>query len=158
MLIPEPHCDQDILKKVLTALQTALGDHLIAVVLFGSRARGEASAESDWDLLVLAEGLPEKPFERHLFLKQQLPPDCRGAVSLLAKTPREFEASLPPLYLAIALDGQVLYDPRGYVAQRLAALRRSMEKAGLHRQRTSAGEVWRWEGESAGPQTLEWER
>jgi predicted nucleotidyltransferase len=156
--MPDHPLEQRVLGPALEALKTALGERLLAVVLFGSRARGEASAGSDWDLLVLAEGLPAKPFDRHLFLKRQLPPDCRGAVSLLAKTPQEFEASLPPLYLAIALDGQILYDPRTYVAQRLAALRHSMEEAGLHRQRTRAGEVWRWERAPANSQMLGWER
>ena len=37
-------------------LRHALGDDLQAVWLYGSRARGEAHAESDVDLLVIADG------------------------------------------------------------------------------------------------------
>lgn len=150
--------EQEIPKQAVAALQAALGDRLMAVVLFGSRARGDARETSDWDLLVIAEGLPEKMFERHLFLKGLLPSDCRGAISLLAKTPEEFESHLASLYLDIALDGQILYDPRGYAHQRLASLRRLISKAGLYRERTEAGDVWRWQKQPSGPWELEWEK
>ncbi len=128
----------------MEALQAALGDRLLAVVLFGSRARGESSAGSDWDLLVIASALPDKPFPRHLFLKSLLPPGCRGAVSLLARTPEEFEAHLASIHLEIALDGQVLYDPMGYAADRLGHLLELINDAGLYRERVEAGTVWRW--------------
>lgn len=146
------------LGEAITALQAGLGGRLMAVVLFGSRARGEASAESDWDMLIIAEGLPSKPFERHLFLKRLLPPGCRGAVSFLAKTPEEFELHLASIYLDIALDGQVLYDPRGYAQRQLTAIHHLIERAGLYRERTVAGDVWRWQKEPSGPWILEWER
>ena len=148
------HLERGISEQGMAALQRGLAERLVAVILFGSRARGEASAESDWDLLVIAEGLPEKPFERYLFMKRLLPTGCR-VVSLLAKTCEEFEAHLPSLYLDIALDGQILYDPRGYAAERMAALRRLIEKMGLYREHTEAGDVWRWEKEPSGPWALE---
>ena len=63
----------DLLQQGVIALAEARGDRLVAVVLFGSRARGDATEESDWDLLVIAEGLPLRVFERHLFLRRLLP-------------------------------------------------------------------------------------
>lgn len=142
----------------MQALRAGLGDRLLAVVLFGSRARGDASPDSDWDFLILAEELPESAFQRHLMLKRLLPADCRGEVSLLAKTPAEFEAHLPSLYLDIALDGRVLYDPRGYAEDRLVAIRRIMDRGGLYRVRGPAGDVWRWREQPSRPWVLEWER
>ncbi len=150
--------DQEVPKQAATALHEALGERLVAVVLFGSRARGDATADSDWDLLILAEGLPEKPFERSLFLKRSLPAGSRGAISVLAKTPQEFETSLPSLYLDIALDGRILYDPHGYAADRFATLKRLIEEAGLYRERTDAGDVWRWKTQPTGPWALEWKK
>lgn len=152
------HLEQGIPEQAVAGLQRALDASLVATILFGSQARGEASAESDWDLLVIAEGLPERPFERHLFMKQLLPTNCRGAVSLLARTPEEFEAHLPSLYLDVALDGQILYDPRGYAAERMGALKRLIQEVGLYRERTEAGDVWRWQKEPSGPWALEWEK
>lgn len=148
---------QEILIQAVDALRTGVGDRLIAVVLFGSRARGEGSADSDWDLLVIAEGLPEKPFERHLFLKGLLPASCGNAVSVLARTPEEFADHIVSLYLDIALDGQVVYDPQGYATQRLRSLRRLMVGAGLYRERTEAGDIWRWREQPSGTWALEWE-
>ena len=150
--------EQGISEQVVSVIQRKLAEHLVAVILFGSRARGDASDESDWDLLVIAEGLPEKPFERYLSFRRLLPIGCRGTVSVRAKTPEEFEAHLPSLYLDIALDGQILYDSRGYAAERMAALRRLIKKMGLYREHTEAGDVWRWEKVPAGPWALEWEK
>jgi predicted nucleotidyltransferase len=145
------------LTEVVTALKQGLGDHLIAVVLFGSRARGEANAASDWDLLVIARNLPSRTFERHIRLKRLLPVAWRGRTAILAKTPEEFEAHLTSLYLDIALDGTVLYDPNDYVARRLASLRKLIKERGLVRERVQDNLVWRWERFPGFDWTLEWE-
>lgn len=140
-----------------SALRQALGDRLIAVVLFGSRSRGEATESSDWDLLVIAEELPDKPLGRHLLLRRCLPATSGGRVSLQAKTPTEFESGVPSLYLDIALDGQVLYDPQGYATTRLARLRCLMQRHGLYRERRPAGDLWRWRRPPLWPWRLTWE-
>jgi len=150
--------DREVPKSAVEALRKVLGEHLVAVVLFGSRARGDARADSDWDVLVLAEGLSQNPFDRQLFFGRLLPSDIPGAITVVAKTPKEFEAYLPSLYLDIALDGQILYDPSGYAADRLAALRRLIKEAGLYRERTEAGDMWEWETEPAGPWAVEWKK
>jgi len=103
MMNTSEQTDMAVLGQAIEALRRGLGDRLVSVVLFGSRARGEASDESDWDLLVLARDLPVRLFQRHRVLKQMLPLAERGRLSLLAKTPEEFEASLPAIYLDIAL-------------------------------------------------------
>jgi predicted nucleotidyltransferase len=136
--------DMGVLGQAVEALQRGLGDRLISVVLFGSRARGEGRDESDWDLLLLARDLPSRLFQRHRVLKQMLPVAERGRISLLAKTPQEFEGSLPALYLDIALDGIVLYDPDQYIADRLLRLRRLIGEKGLRREREGRDLVWRW--------------
>jgi predicted nucleotidyltransferase len=62
--VPSQVHEQDVLARAVEALRDGLGDRLVAVALFGSRARGEAGEESDWDLLVVAEGLPTSPLQR----------------------------------------------------------------------------------------------
>jgi len=42
------------LTPVVSALREGLGDDLVALVLFGSRARGDHYPQSDWDLLLIA--------------------------------------------------------------------------------------------------------
>ena len=58
--------------------------------------------------------------ERHILLKRFLPAVYRGAVSLLAKTPQEFEEKISSLYLDIAQDGKILFDPQGYAHREVA--------------------------------------
>jgi predicted nucleotidyltransferase len=149
---------RDIPEKAVRALREGLGERLVAVVLFGSRARGDPTAESDWDLLVLAEGLPVDTFERHLFVSRLLPATLPAAISVVAKSTCEFEASLTSLYLDIALDGQILYDSQGYAADRLAKLKRLLADAGLYRERTEVGDRWRWKTEPTGAWSLDWKR
>ncbi len=138
------------LQPVVSALQEHLGPNLIAIVLFGSRARQESQGESDWDLLVIAKGLPSRAFPRHLYIKRILPPDWRGKASVLAKTPSEFEAGVSSLYLDIALDGVILYDTDNYIARHLASLKRLIESEKLYRERRGRDLVWRWK-EFPGP-------
>jgi predicted nucleotidyltransferase len=146
----------NIAKDAVDALIAALGERLVAAVLFGSRARGDMHSYSDWDILVIAEELPERIFERHLYLKRILPVNSRSNVSLIARTPAEFEASVPSLYLDIAMDGRILYDPRRYATERLARVRRIIRTKGLYRERTVDGDVWRWKKPPVDAWHLEW--
>lgn len=144
------------LDDIVTALQDGLGERLVSLVLFGSRARGDAEEGSDWDLLLIARDLPQGTLQRHIALKKMLPDAWRGGVSLLAKTPEEFEARLPALYLDIALDGVVLYDTEDYVTKRLEALCALVEQRGLSREQTERDLVWRWEKFPGLAWSLEW--
>ena len=46
-----------VLDRFRSALDEAYGDRLSRVVLFGSRARGDARPDSDYDIAVFIEGL-----------------------------------------------------------------------------------------------------
>lgn len=144
------------LSAVVAALQQGLGDNLVAVALFGSRARGNATEPSDWDLLVIARHLPPSLFQRHLQLKMLLPVGWRGQVSLLSYTPEEFEAHLTSLMLDIALDGIVLYDLEAYETQRLTALKRLITNRGLYRERIGRDLIWKWKRFPGFNWSLEW--
>ena len=149
--------DQEaILFQLVTALQEGLGERLVAVVLYGSRARDQEREASDWDLFVIATDLPTRLWERHILLKRFLPAAYRGAVSLLAKIPQEFEERISSLYLDIAQDGKILFDPQGYAHRRLAALQRLMAETGLYRKKSRGGEVWRWRQKPRQPWALKW--
>jgi len=142
------------LAPVLEALRNGLGDDLLAVVLFGSQARGEADPQSDWDLLVIACNLPSKTLARHFYLKTMLPAAWRARISLLTKTPQEFESRLPPLYLDIALDGIVLFDRQEYITRRLEWIRQQIQRHHLQRLRLDRDLMWH----GASPiSTLGWE-
>ncbi len=147
----------EIPESIVSGLREGLGGDLVAVVLFGSRARGEEREGSDWDFLVVARNLPEKTLERAFRLKKMLPPLHRGESSLLARTPEEFTAGLPDLYLDIALDGVILHDTDGYVAERLESLRALIRRKGLRREKDGRDLIWRWEESPGFDWSLEWE-
>jgi uncharacterized protein len=130
--------------QAVRAMQQGLGKKLVAVVLFGSRARGDAREESDWDLLVIARELPERRIERYRMVKDILPQKCRGQISILAKTPDEFEATLPSLYLEIALDGIILHDPQDYARVQLKKLRSLIQAKDLRREKRGTEFIWQW--------------
>jgi hypothetical protein len=147
----------ETLQPVIAALQQALGDNLIALALFGSQARSQATPISDWDILLIARDLPEKYLSRHLFLKKSIPETHRGAVSFIAKTPTEFEASLPSLYLDIAIDGLILHDTNRYLATRLKYLRQLIQEQGLYREQVANDLIWRWQTFPGFDWSIRWE-
>jgi hypothetical protein len=112
---------------------------------------------SDWDLLIIAHRLPERSFQRHLYFKKMLPDIWRGQVAIIAKTPEEFEAHLPSLFLDIALDGIILYDSSGFAAERLSHLQRLIQNRGLRREKVNGDLVWRWQKSPGFDWSLEWE-
>lgn len=52
----EPLDKMALLARIKARLQDVYGDHLRGVVLYGSEARGEATPDSDIDILVLLTG------------------------------------------------------------------------------------------------------
>lgn len=151
--------DSEVRKKlspVIEAFQTGLGDNLISLVLFGSQARESAHSVSDWDLLVIAMGLPDKIIRRNRGLLALLPLPWRCRVSVLAKTPAEFEAALSSLYLDIALDGVVLYDRHKYIREKLGYIRRRIKQMGLKRQKLNEDWLWSWKRPPGINWELEW--
>jgi uncharacterized protein len=52
--------DDPILKRIRAALDDLYGDRIERVVLFGSRARGDAGDESDYDLAVFLKDLGDR--------------------------------------------------------------------------------------------------
>jgi len=89
-----------------------------AVVLFGSRARGEALDTSDADVAVISprfEGL--SPLERGELLYRFREPGLR--VDLLGFTPDELLGMSRPMLWDVLRDGRPLYDDGAFAEARL---------------------------------------
>lgn len=133
------------LPAAVTALADALGDNLWAVILYGSVARGEAGPESDVDLYLIFEELPDHPLDRDVWFRQQRPEGWPPGASARLVARAEFEQGFPSLYLDLGLDGQVLWERAGYATTQLDRIRELIEEAGLYRMRLSPGNFyWTW--------------
>jgi uncharacterized protein len=57
--------DDPILRRIRTSLCAIYGDRIERLVLFGSRARGDAHTDSDYDIAVFLEDLTDRWREFH---------------------------------------------------------------------------------------------
>ncbi len=80
LLVPEPHLcdivshvedpgmatlvDDPILRRLKAVLDDMYGDQIERVILFGSRARGDATPDSDYDVAVFLKSIPDAWRER----------------------------------------------------------------------------------------------
>jgi hypothetical protein len=136
---------KNMIDKIVNLLKNHFAENLIALVVFGSYARGDFRESSDIDLFVIIEGLPQRHFERTTLMSSLLTPNFSRRITAIAKTKREFLSSFPPLYLDLALDGQVAYDTGGFMKERLAEIEGIIEQAGLFREKKETqGHRWDW--------------
>jgi hypothetical protein len=104
----------DILGKTIARAQRLLGESLISVVLFGSRARGTATSDSDFDLLIIARSLPDGKERRELALDMaEVGFDYGLPIQIILVTSEEAEqaaATGAPLMFEIYDAHRLLYD------------------------------------------------
>lgn len=82
------------------------------LLLFGSRARGEANEESDWDLLVLLDKdqLDQSDFDNYAFPFTDLGWDMNEMISPLIYARKTWEQqSFTPFFKNVEQDKTVLY-------------------------------------------------
>jgi len=136
---------EDFKKKIVNCYRNYLGDNLISIVLFGSQARGDASARSDYDVFLVAQDLPEDYLERIRFIRKPLLENpIGGSVSFIARTKKEFLDHFPSLYLDLGLDGIVLYDREDFMVEKLRKIREIIQEAGLRRVKAGYSFHWQW--------------
>jgi predicted nucleotidyltransferase len=105
-----PAALHDELRRYVAALDRRYGPDLVSVILFGSRARGEARPESDIDMLIVVRGLPRKRWDRYSGfrdLARQVGEEFSDAVTPVVLTPEEAQ-EVKPYYLGM-LSGQARY-------------------------------------------------
>lgn len=143
----------ELARRYADLLRQHFGDRLVSIVLFGSVARGDASAASDLDLLIVAEDLPQGQFARKRLLAaadaafeedleraQSAGVDTR--LARIIRTPDEAARPIP-LYFDLTEDAVILHDRREFFAGVLDRLRASLRRLGARRVRQGA--VWYWD-------------
>lgn len=144
---------ESLLARMVRSIQAVYGDRLVTVAVYGSVARGTMRQDSDVDVLVIAEHLPNGRMKRveefdavERDLKSELALlEAQGIHTTLSpvfKTPEEvLEGS--PLFLDMVEDARVLVDRNGFLAQRLTRLRNRLAELGA--KRIWKGNAWYWD-------------
>ncbi len=143
-----------LLEDYVSYLLNHFGDRLRSVCLFGSVARGEATPESDIDVLVVAEGLPQDLGSRfretnwiHMKLKKTesyRSLRARGRNCLISDiplTPEEVDKH-PPILLDMVDDGIILYDRDDFLKNVLRRLSERLKELGAKKVKTEKGHYW----------------
>lgn len=100
--------------KVLDSIKQSLAEHLPQggkALLFGSQARGDAQADSDWDILILLnkEKLKPSDYDEVSFPLTMLGWDLGEKINPIMYTMKEWaESCITPFYKNVEQEGIVL--------------------------------------------------
>ena len=145
-----------LLKYFLVLVREEYKDEIIAVVLYGSVARGEAKPTSDLDLILVIED-PPSPYEKSTkrfilkvedrlkdgeefrsLVKSGFYPDLRPII--LSRS----EASTNRyIFLDLIEDAIILFDRNNFFKERLEALKRRLKELGSEKVKLEDG-GWYW--------------
>jgi predicted nucleotidyltransferase len=101
--------EKEILRRLKGEIEKALGDRLDRVVLFGSRSRGDADPESDFDILVTVQSLQETDRKRVFEIAADLSLEYGTVLAVLVVPTNDFtEDRYFYLYDNIQKEGQVV--------------------------------------------------
>lgn len=100
----------EILQRLKTCLREIYGDRLVKMVLFGSQARGEASTNSDIDVLVVLKGNvnPGEEIKKTSDLVAELSLEYNQVISRLFIDESRFNSYNSPLLQNIRREGIAL--------------------------------------------------
>lgn len=149
--IPPPW--RALIERLVAEYRAALGDDLLAIVCFGSVARGQAGPESDLDLYVVTRGRVSVLLDERLTRVRRV----REGPEYQALVREGYRPDLAPLYhtkaelkahpwilLDIAHHGIILHDPDGILGRELEAIRRRLRELGSRRIERPDGS-WYWD-------------
>jgi predicted nucleotidyltransferase len=106
---------------LLSQIKNFYGQRLISVVVFGSVGRGAQTYNSDIDILIIAEGLPNgrmKRIREFESVEEKIEPFIKSLrqkegintyISAIIKSPEEVEKG-SPLFLDMVEDARILLD------------------------------------------------
>ena len=144
---------EGLLAQLTTACLQCYGERLVSVVVFGSVGRGTPRPDSDVDVLIVADDLPDGRLRRVAefrsvedalapILAEAASAGCHIELSPIFKTRVEVTRGTP-LLLDLVDDARVLYDREDFMRLTLARLRARLDQ--LQARRIWQGNAWWWD-------------
>jgi uncharacterized protein (UPF0332 family)/predicted nucleotidyltransferase len=112
--------EREVLARFLARLERECGDAIRRVILYGSKARGDADAESDTDVLVVAtdqEAAARVHRIHEIFQTESYTP--LGVLVATEEGYRNLQYQKPPIYVNIRREGVELWNPTAQVIEEL---------------------------------------
>ena len=138
--------EQPIARELLGAVEHVYGRNLVACSIFGSYARGTQTPESDLDLLIVADNLPDGRMKRvseFTAVESMLRDSDLAHIDLspIIKSQAEADAG-SPLFWDMTDYAIVLFDRGSYLQTLLNRVRERLRRLGA--QRIQKGNAWYW--------------
>jgi len=98
---------KEILKEFKKEIEKSYGKRLKDVILYGSWARGEATDESDIDLLIVLEGkvIPGKEIDRMIDIITEINLKYRVLISVYPVSEEDYSTVNSPLLINVRREG-----------------------------------------------------
>jgi len=144
---------EGLLTQLTAACVQCYGERLVSVVVFGSVGRGTPRPDSDVDVLIVADDLPDGRLRRVAefrrveaaltpVLTELVPAGYHIELSPVFKTRAELTRGTP-LLLDLVDDARVLYDREDFFGATLARLRARLDQ--FQARRIWRGSAWWWD-------------
>ena len=142
--ISETEYMQGISHQLREKVKKLSGIETVSLAIFGSAARRENSADSDIDLLIVAEGIAKKRIRRipdMVRIKRELNLELPLDILLVSKD--ECQSNFRnhnPLYLDIAFDAAIIYDDACFLKNLIEETQEYVNSNNIRRGASS----WSW--------------
>lgn len=118
-------------QQLLTMVLREFAPHVVSVTMFGSRVKGDARPNSDYDMIIIMEQLDSNPNVREELAASTIANillESGFRISPLVLTREEATNEVEngsPLFASILSNYKILYDPTGFMAELLDLTKRS---------------------------------
>jgi HEPN domain-containing protein/predicted nucleotidyltransferase len=135
--IPRMESIQSISQRIWGKLENLTWIEILSIAIFGSVARQEDNADSDIDLLVIAEGISKRRIDRipdMVRIEREL--DLSHPIDVLLVSRDECRSNFRnhnPLYLDIAFDAEIIYDDTNFLRDLMEETREYVKTHNIRR-------------------------